>query len=768
MEIKRLIAGGLATLAAGATLALGAGAVTLGDFVTVSGNQMTSPYIVIGGNAAAEDTLAAADVAVALAGQATETVAIPGAQATASVTNGALIQTKSDTLYLGEALSSVGGTFKFTSKELPTLLATETFTQKDGNTVDVQQRIYVYGQSVQYGEGDTDWEEPGLYLKFADGENVFKYQARFTPDLDTEQVENKEITLLGKKFVFGEAEDNNALKLTMYESSQTTDITAGESTTINVDGTDYTVTVVGIDTNGDHATIDVNGESETYEPGDDIKQGDFEAHVKDIRAFKFPVESGSVQLFIGSTSTVLENGSKVTLGGDDVDDAWVLMSTNSTDYEMSSLEVRYATDDDILLKPGESWTEPVFGGAFKVAFGGMPTALDSDSKDLVKFQADSEDLKVTFTNPDGNEYSAVLASVGTGTQVLATADAADGADVVHFLNNETLDDGDYVVISDGDKPEYSYILEYVDFNSDDQVVLEDISTGTKYYIDANDVGDTINVGNLDVEVTGFSGSPTETVALNNTQLGTGTIAKLVTYGGAAITPYLNTTSGAFLAVGSNKYAFNVTEEADGTFDSDQDFTVTDDDFTVTVTAGGENDITEVTVAGVALKSYDDEDIKSGLTKAGTYVVRDYTNSEDDVVKLYIPDEPVPVSVAFGADPTFGSTSEVAAGTVEQAVQIKNSISKMESEVSTDSLNRDLVLLGGPCANGLVAELLEMSKTNPDCATEFTAEYPTEGVIKVVDDAWSSGHKALIVAGVNRQATRDLAVKVMQGTLDYSA
>ena len=62
----------------------------------------------------------------------------------------------------------------------------------------------------------------------------------------------------------------------------------------------------------------------------------------------------------------------------------------------------------------------------------------------------------------------------------------------------------------------------------------------------------------------------------------------------------------------------------------------------------------------------------------------------------------------------------------------------------------------------------MSSSSQTCASDFTAEYPTEGVIKVVEDAFSSGHKALIVAGVNRANTRDLAVKVMQGTLDYSA
>jgi len=188
--------------------------------------------------------------------------------------------------------------------------------------------------------------------------------------------------------------------------------------------------------------------------------------------------------------------------------------------------------------------------------------------------------------------------------------------------------------------------------------------------------------------------------------------------------------------------------------------------TVYLQFGGTDDI-DVDIDKVLAKDADGE---TGwyLYEDGTFVVGEDIKDEQSVT-IYIPDEPTPVYVAFGANPTFGSGEGATAGTVDQAVQIKNSISKMESEVTADaSLGRDLVLLGGPCANGLVAELLEMSDSNPACATEFTALYPTEGVITVVEDAFGSAQKALVVAGVNRAATRDLAVKVMQGTVEYSA
>jgi ABC-type Mn2+/Zn2+ transport system ATPase subunit len=51
------------------------------------------------------------------------------------------------------------------------------------------------------------------------------------------------------------------------------------------------------------------------------------------------------------------------------------------------------------------------------------------------------------------------------------------------------------------------------------------------------------------------------------------------------------------------------------------------------------------------------------------------------------------------------------------------------------------------------------------ANGFITKYPN-GIIKEVENAFSSGKKALIVAGPNGAGTRALAARVMQGTLAY--
>ncbi len=761
MEIKKVIAGGLATFAAGAAMVLGAGAVTLGDFVQVTGNTMTSPYIVIGDKAAAADTLAGADIAVALAGQATETVSVSGAMATMAVSDGALVKTKSDTLYLNEALNATRT--KFTYQELPVVLASGTI-EVDNNDVDYTQRLYTKAQYVQFSEADSDWEEPKLNMELTDGTPLYTYEIRFSPSLDTTNVGDVEIELLGENYVFSDVDGaNHGKQLTLFASSQTETVSAGESITVQAGDDDYVVTVVGAGTTADEdwALIDVNGKSQKYYEGDDIEEGDLEAYVKSISLVSYPTEYATVELFIGSQSMVLHEGDEIALGGESIDGTSVVFDNTTTDID--EIEITYAMDDDVILEAGDSFTDPVFGG-FKVALGGIYPGLTDSSKDVVKVEGSSNDLKFTFTNLDDMEYKQVLLSYDTS----ALWQTENGANKdVHFLNNATIAEDEFVVVTDNS--EYTYILEFTDFSGssgEEEATLEDVSTGTEYTVRANDYGDTIVIGSLDVLVTGFMVGGADTIALNNTGGAVDEVAKIITKNGASLTFNVNTTCGPQCTttndILSTTDAVIVNVEEDGAFDVDTE--VSPEVFSLTVSESSNNARVETNETEI---ENEDGDEAYYLGESGLYILgKDW--DEDKYVTLYIPDEATPVYVAFGSDPSFSAGEGAEAGTVEQAIQIKNSISKMESEVNTATLARDLVLLGGPCANGLVATLLEMSSTSPDCVNEFTAEYPTEGVITVVEDAFGSGQKALIVAGVNRAKTRDLAVKVMQGTLDYSA
>jgi hypothetical protein len=153
----------------------------------------------------------------------------------------------------------------------------------------------------------------------------------------------------------------------------------------------------------------------------------------------------------------------------------------------------------------------------------------------------------------------------------------------------------------------------------------------------------------------------------------------------------------------------------------------------------------------------------GMDRYGTLVTVD-SDDQGSVTAAYS-DEQAFANVAIGSDPSF--TTAAGGATVATAVKITNPVAKLASEVQAmlSTLDADLVLVGGPCANSLVADLAADGHV-ATCDT-WEATYTT-GVIKEVEDAFVSGKKALIIAGNTAADTRNLAAKVMQGTMSFEA
>jgi hypothetical protein len=771
MQIKRVIAGGLTALAAGATLALGAGAVTLGDFVKVSGNTMTSPYIVIGNNAAAADTLAAADVAVALAGQATTTVAVPGAQGTMSVANGALIEGEAYKLYIGTALSDSNRKPDLTKDDLPVVLAGGTVDQKTISDVDYSEYLSTGGQSVTWKK-QSEWTEAALNLEFDTSTVAYTYKIVFQSGLDTgfgsgnDYIRSKEISILGKDFVFsGEETDLSNTSLVLFAAGQTETVSAGSSTTVTVAGNDYVISVVGIDTDGLTATLDINGEAydvadlsangDTY-----VTKGDLNVYIKSIRAFKFPAESGSVQLFIGSDKLTLDSSSGINeiLAGDTTLDGSFVNFTQVNGDKIYEIQITYTPDDEAYLRAGESLDDGIFN-AFSIAYGGVFPALDAASKDKISISKSSTTKgKLEFVNKAGstcsmNVYYATTPAWSDGSRDIHVSQPSGDNAVSNFTQAGNITKKDFFLVSRASDFDL-YILQYVSYDSTNNLIkLKDMcsgatfdaSTTTKFfYLGGNKYLFDIDTASQVIRVEQGTGSAGADVSLYTAHKA-GIVLSSASIGNFVVTEAPYSLAGI---QGATQDVLNIT---------------------TTVTTG---EITSINVenttalAGDGMVAKEDTDYKYGVTESGTYVVEGA--ADVDTLDIYTPDIPSPVFVAFGSAPTFSAGEGVTGGTVKQAVMIKNSISKMESEISTSSLDRDVVLLGGPCANGLVATALNMSAASGQCRADFTAMYPTEGVIKVVSDVFSSGQKALVVAGVDRTATRNLAVKVMQGTVAYSA
>jgi hypothetical protein len=86
--------------------------------------------------------------------------------------------------------------------------------------------------------------------------------------------------------------------------------------------------------------------------------------------------------------------------------------------------------------------------------------------------------------------------------------------------------------------------------------------------------------------------------------------------------------------------------------------------------------------------------------------------------------------------------------------VETSVAKLATEITdSDKSASNMILIGGPCANGVVESILEAQWGVTDaCAAWSTKVSADESLIKYVDDAFGTGKAALIVAGDKAQDT----------------
>jgi hypothetical protein len=547
-------------------------------------------------------------------------------------------------------------------------------------------------------------------------------------------------------------------------------VTAGASTTASVGGQTYTITVVGVSSDGNMATIDIDGDAFDVSPptcsggtcyDSYVTSGDLNVYIKSVRAFEFPAKSGAVQFFVGSEKLELSNTTNQITKGTTILDGATVEFTSVTGDKIYELQIKYIADEEQYLRAGEGFEDPVFG-AFKIKLGGISPELDDDTKDLIEIQKSSTTrVKLKFKNKIGDECSMDVMNLTTSGGAAGTAWWAYGTKPIKVINmNETnplatgsdpIEKGEYFLVS---KNKNSYILKYVSSDSTNQLIrLQDVCSASTF-----DISEQTGFFYLGSDRYTFSSDvDNDILAVNATDHNGGV--------GQGQVP-LFTKNGAMITLKSAEPGNLTIEES--TFSESGHTDLTPDQIEIEI----DYDTTEVDGISVdpanlqgGLLGKDDTDYYYGVTQAGTYVMQE---AVADWVKMYTPKLPSPVFVAVGTDPILSTSGSTTTGTVEEAVKIKNPVGKLVSEIDKTAVDRDLVLIGGPCANSLVADLLEMSSSKPQCSADFTALYPSEGVITVVSDAFGSGKKALIVAGVDRAKTRDLGSKVMRGTLDYSA
>jgi hypothetical protein len=472
--------------------------------------------------------------------------------------------------------------------------------------------------------------------------------------------------------------------------------------------------------------------------------------------------TGQVTLFIGTDKLTITNATAVQKNDNAM--PYVTATMAASGQKVNSITFSVAPSTDTYMIDGGTFTDPLFG-SFGFAMDGMtPGATDATREAVKVSKSGSSKVKLAFTNKAGTAYSVdAYYYSSTDTAWKLSPDGTNNFWITEGVwvadNNETnswtISTGDYFVLSATDKS--SYIFKYNSFDPTtgrQKATFTDMGTNTQYNVYTSDPY--IRVGSNSFRIRFNTTSPyNQSVDMNaDGDVSGDSVNKIYSKTGSTVEfgPSFSGGSANF-TVGEYKLYSIANSNEPGA-----------DTYLVTATysssdIGITSNATDSQVGSTNEYHY--------VTGFGTYYVK---NTDSDVVEFYLPgDRPAPVNVAMGIDPMISSSGSSSGGTYKEAVPVKNPIAKFESEVdSATKTGKHLVLMGGPCANALTAEALNMSSSTPACYDEFIAAYPTTGVVKVVEDAFATGKKVLVIAGTTGANTRMLADNyVIKGTLEYA-
>ncbi len=754
--------------------ALGAGAAMMGSTLTgalaVSINLDDYPAsfkdatVVVGTAAGGADDVAAADIAADL-------------PATASVTtisgDSYMVEKGGDKFNLNEnsgaGIREVDASV--TDRELD-LLADQTFNDDEGTNTDEHD----YTQSIDFGNstlvwkfdrdtsGDREGDPAGDYLYLTSNTYAWNYTLKITGSKvkvkDAADLENTVLNILGRDWTIVDASMSNS----SYGTVDQLTLLAGDVTATLVQGsTKGGVTIIDVDESETKCIIEYGGSTYQIDKGTTKTMADGTIiGITDVTAVH---ETGAGQdmceVNIGAHKVTLEDGKEVQVNNEDIDGTEVFISGNVT-KDVPGLKyiiVSYTPEDNTWVAKGESLEDPVFG-AFKIVFNDI---IETD-KEEIKIDITSDKIYLTAQNREGDLLD---------NEVICFLNATNrfewGKDRKHLMavfNNENITNRS---VGEGVSPknlkgtrflysfdDVSHIVEITDIDtSENQTSFKIIDTGEVFS----------DLGYTDGATTTFADIHGDLVLGFNINLDAGAAA---TYSNINFTtiqdsgPYWFTLNKGNITF-TNKTATNpgtpdsyrinengncsmqFGEEDDGVEDEVQldwfniSFTYDSTDDEIQWESAGSSAIqSNVANSVFSLEQKDDDSQYNYMarTEYGTYV-EVYTKDDGDLT-IHYPSE------AATADVRIAASEAVAGGQIGTVTPV------LESEVS-DVAAQDVILVGGPCANGLTAQLMGASTSWPACNSGFTMG---EAILKLMDNG---NNVALIVAGYNAEDTQRGAV-----------
>lgn len=703
--------------------------------------------------------------------QASETLTASGSTST-SGGDSVKIEKSSTKFQLGkgtEDIVSTSITDDSPGTGLPTLLADKKYTDSDNDEKDYTQKIDLANLTLKlFDDDDYKPDTPTIGFQIASSEHVLNYTLDFTDEPEWDDLTSTNIEIMGKSYFILSVTANTTINL--LDSANTATVSEGETTNIDVKGTNYEVSVQYISSS--EVKLNINGETtNSLEEAQTQKLSDGAyVGIKDIMYNSKTGSISSVEFSIGTGKLVLKHNTDVEINDVSISNLKTYITTTvASPATISKIAIEWKAEDDLFITPDTSIEMPGFK-AVKLSFAGM--YYPKEETITVKGGSDSYIQLDNFPLKDSTEDINILYgnnSDWTGIGKSATHQLRTDVDTDITFDKDT---DDYFVLSfnDGSNAE-SYLMKATDFGqvgtttanrTDIQYKKDGVWTTIK---DDAKLSDVVTIGNAEVTIGAIKRSPVNTVVLTAT--GNNNFHTLYSKEGLEVfLPYAADAGPSTDRPG----AINLTNTSYGTvttFDlifceEDKNGNIGDGGNITAVLGWNSATTKEAYISDVGNESVTFVEDGDGTKKWLSYK---YTDTASRLLWDKSGDQ-YELAITYHGDESYGEFYVTAPETTIGDQGTSGVVIVKDSEVASVS-SKNLIIVGGSCINSAAAKVLGGDYCGASF-TEATGVGSGEFLIQSIDGAYSTGKIALVVAGYNKEDTANAATYLTTQTVDTSA
>jgi len=746
MKFKKIATVLGSALMVGSTLGLAAAAAYPTPFVQ---NGVANVAIVVGtAGAEASDMVAATDISADLA----KDLSAQAVGGVVTVTGGDSYKFEdvSDNLNVGDSLATFASSLN--DEDMSNFLASGKYKDTNRTEFDFDQTISVAGANVSFfADTNYDNKAPTLGVHYDRNAPVLNYTIDFNGPTSLAQYVDTDLPLMGKMYYVLSATSNS---LTLLDSSASTTLSEGETTTLDIDGTSYEVSVDYISSAADpEVKLVVNGETTDKLVGGDSYELDNGAYIAAKEVLYSAKESGvsKVEFTIGKGKLELIDGNEVQMNDNNVQGLTADLSDESTITIVwtADEEAFLAGNSEVLTMPGFETIKLVWSG---IEFPSAEmTVLDASDVMYLDTQVKDGALSLPlFEYASSGNFSTQLGTVDDALVTNATASP---------IINLTIGDMFVATYISTDKKDYAtYAYELQSVNNDTstgktEVVLHNIAGGDD--ITFSEIGRDRTKGKIRFNLTNAydvssqaEWATIQLLPLSSAEVNASTV---ITDKGLLMTLPL---SSAVLTDGNlTTWTMNFTElNKDGEARSGE-----------TLNATISTDVADeaIHVSAVGLPDGDQQETKTNDVYEGyvysplaTMYKWDKSGDSNDFEVSYFGEEVI-------ADVQLASTDAI----VSTGNAVLGTITVLDSEASKMS-GKNLIVVGGNCVNSVAASLLGLS-AGANCMADFSAKTDVANGGYLIQSFSKDGQVALLVAGYSAADTTKAKTYLVNNNVETS-